>query len=403
MRKILTDIQILPIFLLFLMSLSAISEMSYSSALPDIASYFAVSKDKAQLTSSFYFIGFMIGILVLGRLSDIIGRRPVIIFGLIFYIIGMVASIFSTNIYIFIAFRFICGICASIGSVVAQSAARDFYKNEELSYIFSITSLGIALGQTFSSLISGYIVEYFGWKYTIISISLWSFLFLIFIFIYLEETNHFIGKKHNYFKIAKKLLLNKKLRLCSIIIGLFNSIFINSYIEIPFIFVHHLNLSPILYSKLIVYMNLSIVLGSSINRYLLKKTKLAGYKIAKIGIIISFASHVLFNLATYITNSNSTDLILAMMPLLFHFIGHGLVVPSVLRYAVEDYPEINGTAGSIFSGLYYIVIVSVNCAVAILRYDNIFDFALFLLILDLIAIYAFLKLGAYLEKINNIK
>ena len=158
--------QIKPILLYFLISLSTLTETVYSAALPEIAESLKTEGGIAQLSTTAYYIGFAFGIFTLGRVSDIYGRRPVVLFGILFYIISTFLVSLSTNIEFFIVMRVFQAYGASVGSVIAQSMARDSYKGWELSYIYASVSMIMSVVPSIGSAIGGYIVEYYGhWKY----------------------------------------------------------------------------------------------------------------------------------------------------------------------------------------------------------------------------------------------
>ncbi len=69
--------------LLCVFILSPTTETIYASGLPNLTKYFGINGGITQTTSTLYFLGFALGILTLGRLSDIYGRRPIALLGII--------------------------------------------------------------------------------------------------------------------------------------------------------------------------------------------------------------------------------------------------------------------------------------------------------------------------------
>jgi MFS family permease len=153
-----------PILIYFLVSLSTLTETIYSAALPEIAKNLHTDGGIAQLSTTAYYCGFAIGIFTLGRISDIFGRRPVIIFGICFYSIATLMISFSSNIEIFIILRFLQAYGASVGSVVGQAVTRDSYKGSELSYMYASVAMFMTVVPSIGSVIGGYIVEYTNWQ-----------------------------------------------------------------------------------------------------------------------------------------------------------------------------------------------------------------------------------------------
>lgn len=78
-----------PLWLLtMLLMFPQVVETMYSPALPSISLVFQISSERATQTLTVYFVAFAIGVALWGWLSDLIGRRPAMMAGLICYGIG---------------------------------------------------------------------------------------------------------------------------------------------------------------------------------------------------------------------------------------------------------------------------------------------------------------------------
>ncbi len=89
------------VFIVFLAALAGLPPLSIDMALPAlraIAMTLDTSPGRAGLTLSLFMAGFAITPLIYGPLSDRVGRRPVLLFGLGLFTIGSVACAFSPSI-----------------------------------------------------------------------------------------------------------------------------------------------------------------------------------------------------------------------------------------------------------------------------------------------------------------
>lgn len=86
-----------PSLLLFivLVGFPQISETIYTPSLPDIAHHLGAGNNVNQLTLSIYFLGFAFGVYCWGRLSDSIGRRPAMLWGILVYGLGSLGCYLS--------------------------------------------------------------------------------------------------------------------------------------------------------------------------------------------------------------------------------------------------------------------------------------------------------------------
>lgn len=379
--------------LLCLFGLSQATETACSAALPNIAKSFKVDGNYAQLNSSMYFIGFAVGILSLGRVSDIFGRRPIILTGLTIYIAASVASIFATDINILITLRFCQAFGASVGSVIGQAMARDSYKGSELSYIYASLSMGLALIPSIGSTMGGYIVEYFGWRYIFLTLSIISSILLMLYAKLLPETNPYIGLSRNnrYLSVLKVVIRDKIVLLYAFIIGSFNGMAFGFYMEAPFIFIDKIGMAPSSYGKLAFLLTIANVFGSLSNRYMVRK-HVDSKKIMTGGLASSLIGCTLLMIFSYTLKYDANKYLITaaiFIPMMMHIVGHSFLLPLSLRYALEDYSKVTGTAGSVFGFLYYILVAVISYAVSKLHNNAVINFTVLFFTLSLLSSISF--------------
>src|SRR3990167_4543661 len=79
----------LPFFTLLLMiSFASVNAVMFTPALPDIANFFDITHDSAQLTISWFLIGYALGQLLYGPLANRFCRKPAIYGGISLQIIS---------------------------------------------------------------------------------------------------------------------------------------------------------------------------------------------------------------------------------------------------------------------------------------------------------------------------
>ncbi len=392
--------QIPPVLLYFLVTLSTLTETIYSAALPEIAKQLGALGSVAQLSTTAYYMGFAIGVFTLGRVSDIYGRKPVILFGISFYIIATFLISLSKNIEFFIIMRIFQAYGASVGSVVAQSMTRDSYKGWELSYVYAGVSMIMSIIPSVGSAIGGYIIEYYeNWRYIFRFLIIFSSTLLCIYIKFLPETNPHIGihKDYKFLQVLKIILRDKVLLSSAFIVGAYNGICFGFYIQAPFIFIDRLQMMGSDYGRLFFILTIANLLGSLLSRYLIKKF-IAIYKIQIIGFVFSSIGCIFLLFSSILTkNIVNIDIISIMIfiPMSIHLIGHALVVPMLLRNALENYKKATGTAGSIFGFLYYMTTAIVSFIISTIHSKTIDNYAhLFvsLLLVCIILFYRALKL-----------
>ncbi len=139
-----------------LTSLVALSIDAMLPALPNIGADLAVQRENGtQLVVSTLFIGFAIGQLVYGPVSDSIGRKTPIYAGLGIFMLGSVLSMIAWSFPVMLAGRVLQGFGAAAPRIVTVALIRDQYEGRAMARIMSfvmavfilVPMLAPALGQ----------------------------------------------------------------------------------------------------------------------------------------------------------------------------------------------------------------------------------------------------------------
>jgi DHA1 family bicyclomycin/chloramphenicol resistance-like MFS transporter len=150
-----------------LAALTAIGPLTtdmYLPSLPDIAHQLDASTAQVQLTISAYLIGFAVGQILYGPVSDRHGRKPVLLVALALYSVASLACVLSTSIEMLIAARFVqaLGGCGSV--VLARAIVRDLYSGTRAGRELSMMGSVMALAPVLAPLAGGLLQTGFGWR-----------------------------------------------------------------------------------------------------------------------------------------------------------------------------------------------------------------------------------------------
>jgi len=131
------------IFLLgALAALGAAAIDMYLPSLPSIESELGGVGGSAQFTLSSFFIGLGLGQLFYGPISDSLGRRKVLVVGLLIYCLGSLFCFFAGTMMELVAARFFQALGAAAGGVIARAMVRDVFSGKKVIPKW-ITSFGI--------------------------------------------------------------------------------------------------------------------------------------------------------------------------------------------------------------------------------------------------------------------
>lgn len=391
-----------PVWLLLcFFALSHTTETICTAALPILSNALNIPGSLLQLSSSTYFVGFATGIITLGRISDIVGRRPLILFGLSIYTISSTLCSFIYDIDQLLVLRFIQAFGVSVGSVIGQAMARDSFKGHDLSQVFVSISIFLSFVPSLGSSFGGYIVEYIGWQYNFRFLGLIGVVLFMVSLLKLPETNSAKGYnvEYRYFNILKSILSNRAVLTYAIIIGSFTGMMFGFYLEAPFIFISYFKFTPSEYGKLGFLLTFAYLFGGLMNKFLVSRVQ--NRKIIKCGLTFSLiACTSLFIGSMMLTYDSSKNLALGIIfiPMMIQIIGHTFTIPLILRFALEDYEHVKGTAGSIFGGLYYSIVALINFTLSRLHGESFMPFTSLFLMISIVCFMAFLLIEKNLQE-----
>tara|TARA_R110002049_G_scaffold138781_11_gene299222 strand:- start:3384 stop:4724 length:1341 start_codon:yes stop_codon:yes gene_type:complete len=130
----------------------------------DVSNELALTPDMLGWIFSFALAGMMGGAMFLAPVSDIIGRRRMIIFSVTLVGVSIILTANATSLIEFIILRFISGIGA--GAMLASQAtlAAEYSPEKYRALSVALVTSGYPLGAMFTSVVAGMILPDFGWR-----------------------------------------------------------------------------------------------------------------------------------------------------------------------------------------------------------------------------------------------
>ena len=156
-----------PVLLILLALLSSFTPLSidmYLPALPVIAVDLKGTAGDIQLTLSAFMIAFGLGQIFYGPAGDRFGRRPVILVGLAIYVVTSVGCAFAGEAGHLIGLRFLQGLAACGGVVLARTMVRDLAEKDQAARVMSLMHACSSLAPMLAPLIGGQILWFLGWR-----------------------------------------------------------------------------------------------------------------------------------------------------------------------------------------------------------------------------------------------
>jgi DHA1 family bicyclomycin/chloramphenicol resistance-like MFS transporter len=151
----------------------------YLPALPQINRDLHASASAVQLTLTACLIGIALGQLLIGPVSDRLGRRLPLLIGLASFVFASLACAVAPNIYALIIFRLIQGMGGAAGIVISRSIVRDLHSGVALARFFATLMLATGVGPVFAPQIGSWILAFTDWRGVFVVLAVFGLLLLV--------------------------------------------------------------------------------------------------------------------------------------------------------------------------------------------------------------------------------
>ncbi|MFG2847091.1 multidrug effflux MFS transporter [Kitasatospora sp. NPDC048296] len=162
-----------------LVALGPLSTDAYVPGLPQLADDLHCSPSMAQLSITSCLFGLAVGQLLAGPLSDAVGRRRPLIFGLIVYTVSGLLCAAAPNIATLVVLRGVQGVGGAFALVIAYASVRDRHTGKAAARYFSALLLVTGLAPILAPLAGARILEASGWRGIFLALAVLSGAVLI--------------------------------------------------------------------------------------------------------------------------------------------------------------------------------------------------------------------------------
>ena len=174
--------------LALLTSLGPLSIDMYLPALPQMAQDFNVSTQMISNTLPAYFLGLAVGQLIYGPVSDRIGRKIPLYFGLSLYIVASLICLFAQDEWSLIAARILQALGGCVGVVIARAAIRDRLDIQTSAQAFSSMMIVMGIAPIIAPMLGSWILHFFSWHAVFACLSFMGVICLLCVHFFFKET-----------------------------------------------------------------------------------------------------------------------------------------------------------------------------------------------------------------------
>jgi len=342
-----------PVLLVLLALLSAFTPLSidmYLPALPVIAVDLRGTVGDIQLTLSAFMIAFGVGQIFYGPAGDRFGRRPVILGGLAVYILTSVGCAFAAAAGHLVILRFLQGLAACGGVVLARTMVRDLAERDQAARAMSLMMACTSIAPMLAPLIGGQILWFLGWRAIFWTLAAISVVALAAAYFRLPET---LRPEYKQPLVLKSIVqrFGELLRHRAFMGYAFTSSFqfaaLLSFLSgSPFVFIERYGVAPrsygLIFGSLIVFMTI----GSLLNAHFaprIGRGRILRYAVF-VPLIAGAAAIVLGGIEARYGTIGMWPIVLCFAPQIATI---SLIGPNSMAMALHRYPHMAGTASSL--------------------------------------------------------
>ncbi|HHL32635.1 MAG TPA: MFS transporter, partial [Oceanospirillales bacterium] len=174
--------------LALIVALSPFAIDTYLPAIPTMAQFFQVNIQLVELSIPLYLIGFALGQIIGGPISDNYGRKWIGIFGLSLFFSTSFLITFTDNVTQLWVLRFVQAFGGGFGLVICSAIVRDLYDGKDAAKIFTLIGFIMMIAPLIAPAIGSIFLYYFNWQAIFSLLAIYAFLQIIIIFFFIPDT-----------------------------------------------------------------------------------------------------------------------------------------------------------------------------------------------------------------------
>ncbi|WP_336269642.1 multidrug effflux MFS transporter [Vreelandella arctica] len=324
---------------------------AYLPAMGIIAESIGASIHRTELSISVFLFGFALGQLCFGPLSDRMGRKPVLLGGLVVFMLASLAITTVDSLSSLLAWRFVQALGG--GACVVNSAAivRDCFSGREAAKVMSTMAMIMMLAPLVAPAVGSLLLHVAGWWLIFVFLAVYAGFLLWLLGTRLPETRDMSLPAASPRQVIRNYASVLKHRegmgyICAVaasFAGLFAFVTAS-----PFLYLDYFGLSPGTYPLVFGVNVLVIALSNRVNIHLLRKR--TPQQNLRLGLLIQLVAALGLVLATALNIAS----LMVVVPLIMLFTGMiGLITPNAISALLDHFGHISATATALLGGIQF--------------------------------------------------
>lgn len=356
-------------------------------AIPIVRESFRISVSNAQLTLSLSMFSIALATLIYGPLSDRFGRRPVMLIGITITTFGSIFCMFAGSIEWLIVGRIIQAAGGAVGLVLARAIVRDVYEADQAAGIIATLVMVMVVMPMLSPLVGGELLVRYDWHSIFYLVAVVSIVMLVLMYRYLPET---LAAQVNFTGVLSMLkgfvtlLRSRTFSAYAFNVAFVSVVFFSFISAAPEIMVSVLKRPPNEYGYYFIMVPAAFMLGNYLTRGYSRK--LGIHRMITIGSRLSIAG-IMLAIGLHIIGLHHP--LALFMPIALTTFGNGISLPNAQAGAINEFPEMAGTASGLTGFLQMALSAVAAQLVALIFNGTVYPMLLLMLVAAIISLWSF--------------
>jgi DHA1 family bicyclomycin/chloramphenicol resistance-like MFS transporter len=326
----------------------------YLPAFPEIASSLGSSASAVQLTLTACVAGLALGQLVIGPLSDRVGRRVPLVAAMAVYAVASLLCATASSVGVLVGLRFVQGLAGAGGIVIARAVVRDLHTGAAAVKLFSSLMLVTGLAPILAPVLGGQLLAVTAWEGIFVALAILSALLATIVAVGLPETlpaeRRTTAGLGRTVQTMGRLLRDRTFLGHALTSGLtFGSLF--AYIAgSSFVLQGIYGMSPQLYSLAFAMNGLGLIAASQVNARLVERV--GPGRLLRRALVCVMASAAALLVVVAVGGLSVWALLVPMFAIVSSL---AFVLPNATALALADHAGVAGTASALLGVIQFLV------------------------------------------------
>ncbi len=333
--------------------LSALGPLSldlYLPALPTLTAELGAGEAAGQLSLSFCMIGLAVGQLLVGPLTDRVGRRIPLLVGTAVFALSAGLCALAPSIGMLLALRLLGGLAGGAGIVIARAMVRDLYAGPQLARVFALLTLVMGVAPVGAPLLGGLLLTVTSWRGVFAALGVLGIMLLL-AAATLGETLPAQRRNAGGLRVVGRALrsvLADRTFLLPALVGAVGICGMFVYIAMAsFVLQRVYGLSAQQFALVFGVNAVAILVVGRLSASLVGRVGAA--RLLTAGVLVALAASVAMLVGVLV----SASVWVLLVPLLFLVACTGVVLPNATALALEGQAAVAGTASALFGLLQF--------------------------------------------------